>query len=228
MPRHSQLVSQMLENIDRKALEDYQHLIRRYIKGRNGVYAMYRGDKLYYVGLTTNLRNRLKAHLKDHHSESWDRFSVYLTIGTSFIKEMESLLMRIAQPPGNRQTGKFAKCQNLERIFRRDIRTEQHETMDEIFGRIRVQNRREGPDEKRRPVLANSVERAMTLLGKRKGQRVRARVRKNGTIRFEKRIFNSPSLAAVAAVGHPINGWGFWRYERAPGDWVKLRELRRK
>jgi len=24
----------------------------------------------------------------------------------------------------------------------------------------------------------------------------------------------------------PCNGWKFWNYERAPGDWVRLRTLR--
>src|ERR1035437_7161580 len=102
MPHRQQLVCQQLENIDRRALEQYQHLIRKYIRGRNGVYALYRGDRLYYVGLAKNLRTRVKQHLKDCHHESWDRFSVYLTIGTGFIKEMESLLLRISQPPGNK------------------------------------------------------------------------------------------------------------------------------
>ena len=117
MRRCAQLVSQMLENIDRKALEEYQHLIKRYVQHRDGVYALYRGDKLYYVGLAKNLRNRLKSHLKNHHRDSWDRFSVYLTIGSSFVKEMESLLMRILQPPGNKQSGKFSNCQNLDAHF---------------------------------------------------------------------------------------------------------------
>lgn len=226
MARRAQLVCQMLENIDRKALEDYQHLIRHYVRGRNGVYALYQRGNLYYVGLARNLRGCLKAHLKDHHRDSWDRFSVYLTIGTGYIKEMESLLLRIAQPLGNKQAGKFCKCQNLERTFLRAIRAEQREVVDEIFGRTRPKDH-EDRDENRGPVLANYIDRAMTLIGKYKGIKVRARVRKNGTIRFKKRIFNSPSLAAVAAVGHPMNGWFFWHYERAPGDWVRLRELRR-
>ena len=60
MSKRSQLVCQQLENISREALAKYQHIIRHYIRGRNGVYALYKGDKLYYVGLATNLRSRLK------------------------------------------------------------------------------------------------------------------------------------------------------------------------
>lgn len=42
-------------------------------------------------------------------------------------------------------------------------------------------------------------------------------------------MFNSPSLAAYAAIGRkrPMNGWTFWTYERAPGDRVPLNELRK-
>lgn len=36
------------------------------------------------------------------------------------------------------------------------------------------------------------------------------------------------SLAGQAVAKRPgCNGWVFWRYERAPGDWVKLREIRK-
>jgi len=54
-----------------------------------------------------------------------------------------------------------------------------------------------------------------------------ARVRRDGSIRIGGRTFKSPSLAAATCVGHAINGWWFWKYERAPGDWVRLREPRR-
>lgn len=78
-----QLVSQHLENISRTALEKYQNILKEYVKGRHGVYALYHKGRLYYVGLASNLRNRLKAHLKDHHAQTWDSFSVYLTINDS-------------------------------------------------------------------------------------------------------------------------------------------------
>ena len=58
-----QLVCQHLENVSREALEKYQDIIKRYVKGRHGIYALFRRNRLYYVGLATNLRNRLKIHL---------------------------------------------------------------------------------------------------------------------------------------------------------------------
>ena len=48
-----------------------------------------------------------------------------------------------------------------------------------------------------------------------------------GSIKFQGQIFMSPSGAGVAARGHSTDGWSFWHYERAPGDWVPLKELRK-
>jgi len=78
------------------------------------------------------------------------------------------------------------------------------------------------------PVLAEYVRRTMTLHGRHKGQRLKATVRRNGTIRYAGKLFTSPSLAGAAAVKREsCNGWTFWEYERAPGDWVKLDHLRK-
>ena len=229
MPAKSQLVCQQLENISRDALSKYQNIIRAYIKGRNGVYALYKGEKLYYVGLATNLRGRLKSHLRDRHGESWDRFSVYLTIGDSHLKEMESLLLRIARPSGNRQIGKFVKCENLKTRFTADVKTLQREELFDIIGRrATAQANGSGTaDERHRAVLALYDPRPSRIKGQYKGKTFRASVRRDGTIHIGRRSFNSPSLAAVHCVGRQINGWWFWKYERAPGDWVRLRELRR-
>jgi len=44
---------------------------------------------------------------------------------------------------------------------------------------------------------------------------------------FDGQHFTSPSLAGAHAVKRPTcNGWTFWQYERAPGDWVALNALR--
>src|SRR5258708_35095033 len=138
MPRPSQLVCQQLENISREALQKYQHIIRTYIRGRYGVYALYKRERLYYVGLATNLRSRLRTHLNDRHGDSWDRFSVYLTICDSHLKEMESLLLRIAKPSGNRQSGRFVRCDNLKSRFTDDVKMLQREELFDIIGRRAV------------------------------------------------------------------------------------------
>jgi len=81
MAKRVPLVCQHLENISRDSLERHQDIIRNYVRRRQGVYALYRGDRLYYVGLAGNLRMRLATHMYNRHGQSWDRLSVYLTIG---------------------------------------------------------------------------------------------------------------------------------------------------
>ena len=36
-------------------------------------------------------------HLRDHHADTWDRFSAYLTIGPDYMKEIGSVLIRITK-----------------------------------------------------------------------------------------------------------------------------------
>jgi hypothetical protein len=108
------------DNVSGDVLDEYQDIIRDYVYRRQGVYALHRRGKLYYVGLASNLRNRLKAHLRDRHAGRWDRFSLYLTKSDHHLRELEALVVRVVRPPGNKQLGKFAKSENLKPRFRRD------------------------------------------------------------------------------------------------------------
>ena len=78
MTSRSHLVVEHLENVSGKVFDAYPEIIREMIKGKSGVYALYRRGSLYYVGLASNLSGRLKNHRRDRHSGLWDRFSVYL------------------------------------------------------------------------------------------------------------------------------------------------------
>src|SRR5678815_2472985 len=109
--RETHLVTQHLETVSRAVLENHQDMIRRYVRGRYGIYALYRKGKLYYVGLATNLRSRLGHHLRDRHSQSWDRFSVYLTVKDSHLRELETLILRTIKPVGNKQRGKLPRSE---------------------------------------------------------------------------------------------------------------------
>ena len=109
------LVCQHLEKIHRKVLEEHQDILKRFVRSRHGIYALYKGNRLQYVGLAKNLRGRLKHHLKDRHGKTWDHFSIYLTIESSHLHELEALAIRIALPEGNLQKGKLKKSQDLRR-----------------------------------------------------------------------------------------------------------------
>jgi hypothetical protein len=113
------LVIEHLEGISRSAMNRYPDIITEFARGRSGVYALYKGKDLYYVGLAKNLRSRLHGHIRDRHAEAWDHFNIYLTQGDEHLKELESLVLRIASPKGNRISGKFLGSSDLKGVFRK-------------------------------------------------------------------------------------------------------------
>jgi Restriction Enzyme Adenine Methylase Associated len=230
MAKRVPLVCQHLENISRDVLKNHQDIIRNYVRGRHGVYALYKGDRLYYVGLASNLKMRLGSHGRNQHGQQWDRFSVYLTIGDRTLRELEALLLRIVKPKGNSQKGKFAKSEDLKRRFGRDMREYYRGEVSSLLGRpIKASKAKIKPIPKGK--IGNTVKvlrgRALRLRRVYKGKLYKARLRADGKVTLNRVVYPSPSAAGKAVCGHALNGWQFWNCERAPGDWVKLAKLRR-
>ncbi|MEO0053447.1 MAG: GIY-YIG nuclease family protein, partial [candidate division WOR-3 bacterium] len=126
------LVVQHLEGFSGKVLDEYPEVVSEFIRGKNGVYALYKRDRLYYVGLARNLRSRLRMHMRDRHAGKWDRFSIYLTEGDEHLKELEALILRIAEPPGNKVTGKFIDSHDLRQDLRRRLKAAALRKIDEF------------------------------------------------------------------------------------------------
>src|SRR5207244_4476544 len=142
-------------------------------------------------------------------------FSVYLTIGDQHLRELESLILHVAQPPGNRQLGKFSGAQNLVRNFGRQIAKKQRIERDRILGRESVSQEEQ-----------ESLGRSRKIRGKYKGTFIKALLRSDKRVRMKGKLYGSPSAAASAIKKRATNGWSFWHYERGPGDWVPIDELR--
>lgn len=228
MAKRIPLVCQHLENVSREVLKKHQDIIRNYVRGRHGVYALYKGDRLYYVGLASNLKMRLGSHGRNQHGQSWDRFSVYLTIGDRSLRELEALLLRIVKPKGNNQKGKFAKSEDLKVRLGRDVREKYRAEERILLGRPpRVIKTKLIPKGKQRNIVKVLRGRALRLRRAYKGALYKARLRKDGTVLMNRAIYPTASAAGKAICGHNVNGWEFWNCERAPGDWVKLAKLRR-
>jgi len=235
MANRSSLVCEYLEKISDKVLEDHQDIIRSYVGERHGIYALYNDKGLYYVGLAQNLKTRLQHHLKDKHKKLWNRFSVYLTVNDSHMKELESLLLRVVATSGNKQKGKFTCAENHQRRFRADIRKKVNNEVNSIFEPKKVKLI---PKQKRSAIhktigkestLADYVTKSFTIKKTFKGDTFIAKVQKDGTIKFNGEVYTSPSFAAKAADKdhHTKNGWRFWYYENEHGEWVLLDELRK-
>ncbi len=225
MVKSTHLVSRYLERISVKAFRKYAREIAELTKSSHGVYALYRKDRLYYVGLAVNLRRRIMQHQMDRHGGRWDRFSLYLVRDVAHVKEIESLLLRIADPAGNDRAGHLHSAVDLEHDLRRRVRETQRAELADMF--LREEEAVES-NERRRP-----VERALKgLHGKRlygiyQGKPCKAVIYNNGRIKLEGRFFDSPSAAASAVRKRPTNGWFFWKI-RQNGKQVILDELRRE
>src|SRR5262245_29078273 len=131
--RREALVFAHLERVSRDLLEHHPDVVRDFIGRNAGVHALYRKDKLYYVGLANALRHRLKAHGKNRHGEKWDHFSIYLTIKDQHLREIEALLLRITKPPGAKQSGKLAQSKDMKRQIRKAIRLKYERETSSLF-----------------------------------------------------------------------------------------------
>lgn len=98
--------------------ESFKDGLQKIMRGYAGVYALYRRKRLYYVGLATNLYNRLRWHTKDRHKNKWDQFAIFRVSRVSYLKDMETLLLQVAKPPGNSLTGHVHRDADLTRVLR--------------------------------------------------------------------------------------------------------------
>lgn len=219
------LVYQHLERISRNLLERHSDIVRGRIGRNPRIYALYRKGKLYYVGLASSLSSRLKAHLRDRHKDSWDQFAIYLTVRDHHIKELESLLLRISRPNGNSVTGKPKGSMDLLPHIRREITSKQRLERQLLFGRKAIGSPETEEFDERGEIRKLSPNGAK-ICARYKGEIFKARIRRDGKIRYQGETFESLGLAAKKAAGRRKNSWVFWRVERGHGNWIKLKEIR--
>lgn len=242
--RQRGLVLGHLERISSRAFDKHNREITDLIGKKHGIYALYRNNNLYYVGLATNLKSRVSQHLRDRHKGKWNYFSLYLVRSEKNLKELESLLLRIADPSGNRTRGRLLGSKDLGKPLKRGMVESARREISDLFsdGKSHKQLAPSSTDRKRAgkkaaatrrkrlkaKVVLNGLIKNQSVRGHHKGVLHRAWVLTSGRIKIKatREVFDSPSSAAEAVVGHKKNGWTFWTYRGADGRWHKLSELR--
>ncbi|HJP17955.1 MAG: hypothetical protein CMD96_07130 [Gammaproteobacteria bacterium] len=227
--KKSGLVEGHLERISSKAFEDYLKQMTNLVKTKHGVYALYKKDRLYYIGLATDLHRRVKYHLRDKHANKWDRFSLYLVKKADHIRDLESLVVRIAEPRGNKVKGKLVGSADLGPQLKERIKKHHDQEMDRIFGEN--QGRKKIKSKAASKYQFKSVQGILKLntrlIGKYKGKTYKAIIRSKGKIELNGKLFDSPSGAAKSIVKRAANGWNFWKCRDKDGNWKRLKEFRK-
>ncbi len=224
-----QLVMEYAENLSSELFYTNKEVILNFIKGKQGIYALYHGNRLFYVGLASYMHIRLKQHLNDRLADKWDRFSIYLTKNTEYLKEMESLVLRIAHPVGNKAGGKFVAAKHLMSEIKQYYFEQKTKEAHKLFGDAYSEKKKTDKKVKQEgtsKLTMTKIPIKMTY----KGNVHQGYYFPSGQVKTHNTMYNSPTAAALSNMpGRPaVNGWIKWKYKDQSGKWILLDNLRKK
>ncbi len=222
------LVIKRLENVSKDVFRKHYDLITELVGNSHGIYALYDDKELYYVGKSTDLKRRVKHHLRDRHYAGWTHFSLYLVRNAEHIHEIESLLIRIANPKGNRKFPKSDSSGAMLKQLQNMVKQKHKDEYEAMFGRRDRRNLKKKSRAKHPKTLIKLVDRKATLYRTYKGKEYKAILTSKGIIKFGNKKFDNPSGATKAIVGRSaVNGWAFWYIKNSNGEWVRLSEYQK-
>lgn len=224
-----------LEKINSRIFDQNRKQIAEIIEEHQGIYALYRKRKLYYVGLATDLRRRINWHLRDKHKGKWTHFSLYVLRRDEHLRELEALVLRIADPTGNYTKGKLKGSKDLRRNLKALLRKDFKKFIEDLLGggepveRKRKRKKAKITRKSNRP-MKGCFSKGKMIYASYKGKDYKAWVYDGGTIKMipSGKLFNSPSLAGLEITKkRTMNGWRFWKYKDKNGELVYINQLRK-
>jgi hypothetical protein len=116
------LIKEVLEGVSSDYFGAVHKELKRALHEKAGIYALYKKNRLYYVGLASSLYGRIRWHQFDRHKGKWDNFSLFVIKDPKYLKDIETSVVRIAKPAGNKAKGRILHHGALARVLRRSIR----------------------------------------------------------------------------------------------------------
>jgi hypothetical protein len=123
------LIKGMTKKLPASVFENpfFTDALHEVMKGYSGIYALYKTDELYYVGLTRELFGRIRWHRKDRHAKRWDHFKIFRIKNINYLKDLETLILQIVPPNGNRMVGKVPSKYNLTKPFKTALKRQKQQ-----------------------------------------------------------------------------------------------------
>ena len=222
------LFSRKLERVSKEIFVRYSEELSDLVGTSNGVYALYDKNELYYVGKASDLKRRIRQHLKDRHLAQWTHFSLFLTDKSAYINDIESVIISVSNPKGNKAKPKGNVDARLKKELKALVKKRQTEEINRLFGsKSRIRKKNTKKNVVAQSILKNLFQDSRPLFKEYKGKEYKATLLTSGKIKYKNKLYTSPSGAAHTIVhSGTINGWDFWYIKNENGDWVKLSSLR--
>jgi len=190
----AQMIVYQLHRASIDVLLEYEKALLDKIGDNGGIYVLYKGKNIYYVGKATTLKQRMKQHFNDKHKNKWDAFSLYVVSDPKFIPELERILIALIKPSGNSLTYQ-REIKKSENELKKTIKTVQDERRKRLFP-----SGQEG-------------EKSKSKLLKRtfKGKKYTALLKKDGTVIYNNKKYNSLTAVAKQITKYDrVSGPLFW------------------
>lgn len=228
MNRNTILVTHFAEGLSGDILHKHQEVVQHRVRGKSGVYALYKNRQIWYVGRASDLHRRLGQHLEDRHAGRWNRFSVFITRKEGTEKELEALLRRVAKPEGNSQNVNFIGAEDMQPEMLSQAEQNAMRSVKDDFTDSGLQPS-PGVTRSAKPLHRGfRLDRSRTVRLKCRGKWIRGFLRRNLKIRARNKTFGSPSGAAKFFLGWTaVDGWYHWLYKHPGKGWIPIRNLRR-
>jgi len=122
-PKKGSLINDALEDIPRKFLKNknLKKELKEVLIDNPGIYALYLGNKLKYVGLSIDLYRRSKGRSL-YDKKNWDNIKFFQFRNRKHLKDVETFFLRILKPPWNDAGGKFKHEGSLEKSIIKKIK----------------------------------------------------------------------------------------------------------
>jgi|ERR1035437_9560519 hypothetical protein len=118
------LIKWPLENIKAESFDVINKELKQILGKHPGIYAFYYNKKLVKVGMASELHRRMNSQWKDKKLK-WNNFSIFVIRNIKFLRDLETTIVRIAKPKGNKIEGRVPQENYLKRILSKKIKDKQ-------------------------------------------------------------------------------------------------------
>ena len=109
-----------MDNIKRESFDAINKELRDVLRGRSGIYALYKKGTVVKVGLGTNIYWRIKGHSKSKKMH-WDTVSLFIIRKNRYLRDVETAVNRIAKPKYSYQKGRVGDEHYFKRILKKRV-----------------------------------------------------------------------------------------------------------